>query len=121
MDTSDGAGNLNDDTQFSFTGHSNGLAVTSLTAGTFTETPGTFTPGDPGLVLPFRDNPANGMTTFIGHGPSGDGGCNNFYFGEVATLDVPNPTTGVPEPATFGLLFAGAGVLACFRRRLAQK
>jgi len=120
MDTSDGAGGLNDDTEFTFTGVNNGLTVSSLTAGTFTPDVGSFTPGDTGLIKPFVGNPTAGMTSFIGMGPNGDGPCTNCYFGEVATLDTPNPMTGVPEPATMGLLGIGACVLAYRYRRLVR-
>ena len=108
MDTSDGAGGVNDSTIFSFVGLSNSLAVASITAGT-NPPDGTFTPGDPGLIKPYRDNPANGMTSFVGDGPSGDGGCSNCYFGMVATLNTPE-VTAVPEPST--LLFFGSALIA---------
>jgi len=85
MDTSDGGGNVDDSSIFQFTGTANGLAVTSVTAGT--DPPdGTFTPGDPGLIMPYRDG-GDGSTSFVGDGPSGDGGCSNCYFGLVATLN----------------------------------
>ena len=117
MDTSDGAGGLSDASIFQLTGISNGLAVTSLTAGTSTGTPGTFTPGDPGLLLPYRDNPTGTSESFIGQGPSGDGGCNNCYYGEVATLNTPNPGGSVPEPASLGLVLCGIGLIGWLRRR----
>jgi len=111
-DTSEGDGGVNDSSIFRFTGLSNSAAVTSKTAGTNTPD-GTFTPGDPGLITPFRDAP-NGSSriSFVGDGPSGDGGCNNCYFGLVATLEA-TPVTGVPEPSTLllmgsALLFIGA-------------
>jgi hypothetical protein len=91
MDTSEGAGGVADSSIFQFTGLSNGAAVTSLTAGTSTGTAGTFTPA------------GGGQTTFVGLGPSGDGGCTNCYFGLVATLNA-TPASGVPEPSTFLLL-----------------
>jgi uncharacterized protein (TIGR03437 family) len=85
MDTSDGGGNVDDSSIFRFTGTANGLAVTSVTAGT-NAPDGTFTPGDPGLIMPYRDG-GDGSTSFVGDGPSGDGGCSNCYFGLVATLN----------------------------------
>ena len=105
MDTSDGAGGVTDSTEFTFTGVSNGLAVSSITAGTSTPIPGSFTAGDPGLFKPFRDNPTAGTTSFLGLGPSGDGGCSNCYFGAVATLQTPT-VSPVPEPGTMMLLSA---------------
>jgi hypothetical protein len=102
-DTSDGSGGVSDASIFAFTGLDNGLATSSLTAGASTAIPGTFTPGDPGLFHPYRDNPLNGSTSFVGLGPNGDGGCNNCYFGLVATLDTPSTAT-VPEPTTVGFL-----------------
>lgn len=116
MDTSDGAGGVNDSTAFTFTGLDNALAVTSTTAGTSTTVPGTFTAGDPGLIQPFRGNPTGGSTSFLGLGPSGDGGCSNCYYGLVATLDTPN-LTGVPEPGTPALLITGLGVIGWMARR----
>jgi hypothetical protein len=108
MDTSDGDGNVNDSSIFSLTGKLGALTVTS----------GDFTPGE--FVLPFRDNPANGSTTFVGQGPSGDGGCSNCYFGKIATLSVPS-STGVPEPASWALMMVGFGLsgAALRRRRMA--
>ena len=113
QDTSDGAGGVSDSSMFSLTGFYNSLAITSTTAGTSTAVPGTFTAGDPGLIHPFRDNPANGSTSFLGLGPSGDGGCSNCYFGEVATLDTP-ATNATPEPGTPVLLVTGLGAMAWF-------
>jgi hypothetical protein len=112
VDTSEGEGGIADSSIFRFIGLSNSAAVTSRTAGTNTPD-GTFTPGDPGLIKPFRDAP-NGSSriSFVGLGPSGDTGCNNCYFGLVATLEA-TPVTGVPEPSTLllmgsALLFIGA-------------
>jgi len=90
MDTSDGAGNVDDTSIFKFTGTSNGAAVTSPTAGSLTTNPGTFVPGDPGLIKPFI-SPAGGSTSFVGDGPQGDAGCTNCYFSTVATLNNPDP------------------------------
>lgn len=109
-DTSDGAGGLTDSTMFKFVGFDNSAIVTSMTAGTSTAVPGTFTSGDPGLFKPFRDNPAAGTTSFIGQGPSGDGGCSNCYFGVVATLDTPGATS-TPEPGTAASLIVGLGLM----------
>jgi len=117
MDTSDGGGGVADDSIFMFTGLSNTLAVTSLTAGTGAAN-GTFTSGDPGLIKPFRDNPTgSSRVSFLGDGPSGDGGCNNCYFGLVATLDTPNVVSGVPEPSTL-LLFGSALIAIGAARKL---
>jgi PEP-CTERM motif len=119
-DTSDGAGGLSDSSIFEFTGTSDGLAVTSFTAGSFTAIAGTFTPGDPGLDLPYRDNPTGASReSFVGLGPSGDGGCNNCYFGEVATLDVPS-ANATPEPASVVLLLSGVGLISWARRRASR-
>ena len=92
MDTSEGAGRVDDTSIFQFTGTANGLAVTSVTAGT-NPPDGTFTPGDPGLIMPWR-SPAGGKTSFVGDGPDGDGGCTNCYFGVVAGLNTSAATTG---------------------------
>jgi hypothetical protein len=116
MDTSDGAGGLSDSSIFRLTASDNGLAVTSVTFGSSTGTPDTFTPGDPGLFLTYRDPGATGMTSFIGMGPDGDGGCNNCYFGEVATLNVPS-STGAPEPGVAALMFGGVAALLTLRHR----
>jgi hypothetical protein len=115
MDTSEGAGGVNDNSIFRFTGLSSGATATSITAGTNTPD-GTFTPGDPGLITPFRDSP-NGPSriSFVGDGPSGDAGCSNCYFGLVATLAA-TPVTGVPEPSTL-LLFGSALVAIGAARR----
>jgi hypothetical protein len=110
MDTSDGSGGVSDSSVFSFTGTSTGLAVTSLTAGTGPAN-GTFTSGDTGLIKPCRDAPTrSSRTSFLGLGPSGDGGCSNCYFALVATLDTPNVVSGVPEPST--LLPFGSALIA---------
>ena len=114
MDTSDGDGGVADDSIFSFTGISNVLAVSSLTAGTGPAN-GTFTAGDPGLIKQWI-SPTDGRTSFIGDGPNGDGGCNNCYFGLVATLNTPN-VSGVPEPSTF-LLFGSALIAIGAARKL---
>jgi phage tail protein X len=115
QDTSDGVGGLTDNSIFKFTGTDNSLAVTSTTFGTSTGTPGTFTPGDPGLDLPYRSPVSAGSSiSFIGDGPSGDGGCNNCYYGEVATL---NTVSGVPEPASPTLLILGLGTVCWMGRR----
>jgi hypothetical protein len=115
-DTSDGDGGLTDASIFKFTGLDAGLAVSSTTAGSSTGTPGTFTPGDPGLAKPFRDNPANGSTSFLGLGPNGDGGCNNCYFGLVATLNTPS-VSSVPEPSSYALLMTGLSMAAWVRAK----
>jgi hypothetical protein len=115
QDTSDGAGGLTDSSIFEFTGTSNALAVDSLTAGSSTAISGTFTPGDPGLFLPYRGNPLAGSTSFIGHGPNGDGPCSNCYFGVVATLNTPSVSV-TPEPASLLLLGTGLACLAVRRR-----
>jgi hypothetical protein len=120
MDTSDGADGVTDASVFKFTGLNNGLAVTSTTAGTSTGTPGTFTAGDPGLFMPYRDNPSNGSTSFLGLGPNGDGPCFNCYYGEVATLNTPT-TTGTPEPQTLSLMLGGMVSLLWLGRRPAKK
>ena len=117
-DTSEGDGGVDDSTIFKFTGTSNGQTVTSTTAGTSTAVPGTFTPGDPGLIKPWLDAGSTGKTSFIGLGPDGDGGCTDCYYGVVATLNagagatgsslqfttttLPAGTVGVPYSATIG-------------------
>ena len=113
-DTSEGEGGITDSSIFRFTGLSNSAAVTSKTAGTNTPD-GTFTPGDPGLIHPFITPVGGGSTSFVGLGPSGDAGCNNCYFGLVATLEA-TPVTGVPEPSTL-LLFGSALVAIGAARR----
>jgi uncharacterized protein (TIGR03437 family) len=92
MDTSEGAGGVDDTSIFQFTGIANGLAVTSVTAGT-NPPDGTFTPGDPGLIMPWR-SPAGGKTSFVGDGPDGDADCTNCYFGVVASLNTSASATG---------------------------
>jgi len=57
MDTSDGAGGLSDSSIFSFTGTSGGTAVTSNTPGS---PAGTFTSGNPALLLRFRSPVTSG-------------------------------------------------------------
>ena len=107
-DTSDGGGSVSDASVFSFTGLEGALSVTS----------GTFTAGDPGLIRPYRDNPASGSTSFLGNGPSGDGGCSNCYFGQIALLSTPS-VGSVPEPSTWAMMllgFAGVGFMA-YRRK----
>jgi len=109
MDTSDGAGGVSDTSVWSFTGTDNGQSATT----------GNFTAGQANLILPFRDNPANGSTSFLGLGPSGDGGCSNCYFGPIAAINTPT-VTAAPEPGACGLALTGAGMLAFFvRRRMA--
>ena len=106
MDTSDGQGAVNDSSAFAFTGLQGLLAVTS----------GSFTPSQ--SYLPYRDNPAY-STSFVGQGPNGDGGCNNCYFGQVATLSVPNPVSGTPEPGSWALMIGGFGLVGTAVRRRA--
>ncbi len=119
-DTSDGDGGLTDASIFSFTGTDNALAVKSTTFGSSTGTAGTFTPGDPGLDLPFRSPITAGSSiSFIGDGPSGDSSCTNCYFGEVATLNTPT-ITATPEPGTLTLLIGGLGAIGFFRRRISK-
>ncbi len=103
QDTSDGQGNVNDASIFSFTGLQGILNVTS----------GPFTPSQ--SYRPWIDN-VNYQTSFIGQGPDGDG-CTNCYFGQIATLSVPN-VSAVPESSTWAMMllgFAGIGFLA-YRR-----
>jgi PEP-CTERM motif-containing protein len=116
MDNSDGAGSVSDSSVFKFTGLSNGLAVSSFTHGSSTGTAGTFTPDDPGLDLPYRDNPTWTSVSFVGDGPSGDGGCTDCYYDTVATLNVPT-AAGTPEPASLGLALSGFGAMVWMRRR----
>ena len=108
MDTSEGDGGVDDKSIFKFTGTSNGVAVTSTTAGTSTAIPGTFTPADPGLFLPWRDVGSTGRTSFLGNGPDGDGGCNNCYYGLVATLNAGAASTGSFLQFTTSTLPSGA-------------
>jgi len=117
QDTSDGDGGLTDSSIFKFTGTSNARAVTSLTAGSSTGIAGTFTPGDPGLFKVWRDAGATGMTSFIGDGPNGDGGCTNCYYALIATLNTPPDAGAVPEPATSALVIAGLGWMGWIGRR----
>ncbi len=117
-DTSDGDGGVTDGSIFRVTGLSAGLAVFSLTAGSSTGTPGTFTPGDPGLTKPYISPVGGGSTTFVGLGPNGDGGCTNCYFGLVATLNT-ETVTGVPEPST--LLLFGSALIALGAARKLKK
>ena len=118
-DTSDGAGGVTDASVFSFTGTDNTLAVTSTTFGSSTGTAGTFTAGDPGLDKPYIFPVSAGSSvSFLGLGPSGDGGCTNCYYGEVATLNTPN--AGTPEPGTLTLLIGGLGAIGIFRRRISK-
>lgn len=119
QDTSDGAGGVNDSSIFKFTGTSNGLAVTSLTAGSSTAIAGTFTPGDPGLFKPWI-SPSGGSTSFVGDGPSGDPGCTNCYFGLVATLNTPT-VSATPEPGSFSLFWIGLGAASLIVRRRATR
>ncbi len=107
QDTSDGDGSVSDGSVFSFTGSQGLLAVTS----------GNFTAGDAALIKPFRDNPANGSTSFLGFGPSGDGGCSNCYYGQIATLSVASPVSSIPEPASWGLMLAGFGLAGLNMRK----
>jgi hypothetical protein len=115
MDTSDGSGGVTDSTIFKFTGISNTLAVSSITAGSSTGIAGTFTAGDPGLAKPWI-SPGGGSTSFLGLGPNGDGGCTNCFFSVVATLNT--PTVGsVPEPQSFVLVLTGLGMVGWIVRR----
>jgi hypothetical protein len=110
QDTSDGEGNVNDTSAFSLTGLSGLLAVTS----------GIFHPGDAALILPYRDNP-NASTSFVGDGPNGDGGCNDCYFGQIATLSVPDVVGATPLPGALPLFASGLGALGLLGRRLKRK
>ena len=105
MDTSDGQGAVTDSSVFAFTGAQSALAVTS----------GSFTPSQ--SYLPFRDNP-NYLTSFVGQGPNGDGGCSNCYFGKIATLSVPS-VSGTPEPGAWALMIVGFGLVGGASRRRA--
>jgi hypothetical protein len=122
QDTSDGDGGVNDSSIFKFTGVDNGQPVTSTTFGSSTAIAGTFTPADPGLFLPYRAPVGGGSTSFVGDGPSGDPGCTNCYYGQVATLNTPT-ITATPEPQSFA--FMGAGLVAMawisFRRRTGSR
>ena len=120
QDTSDGEGGVTDASIFKFVGLQGALSVTSQTAGASTAIAGTFTAGDPGLFQPYRDNPANGQTSFLGLGPNGDGPCSNCYFNEVATLDVSSVGT-VPEPAAWSMMLLGFGLLGSILRRGREK
>lgn len=112
LDTSDGAGNITDSSVWSFTGTDAGQSVTS----------GNITAGESSLLMPFINPTVSGsMVSFIGQGPSGDGGCNVCYFGPIASLASSSSTGGgggsaVPEPADFSLIALGIGVIACFAR-----
>jgi hypothetical protein len=117
MDTSDGAGGVNDSSVFSFTGLSGLLALTSNGPGS----PGTFSPGNLALLMPWRDNPIGTSISFVGDGPSGDGGCFNCYFGQVATLDVPSVVSGTPLPAALPLFATGLGALGLLGWRRKRK
>ena len=97
MDTSDGDGGLNDATVFQFIGAQGSSTVTS----------GSFSPSE--SYLPWR-SPSGGSTSFVGQGPNGDGGCNNCYFGQIATLSVSGVST--PEPSTWVMMGIGFGGLA---------
>jgi hypothetical protein len=108
QDTSDGQGHVNDSSVFSFTGLSSLLAVTS----------GLFHPGDAALILPWRDNP-NAFTSFIGQGPDGDG-CNNCYFGQIATLSTPD-VSATPIPAALPLFASGLGAMGFLAKRRKRK
>jgi hypothetical protein len=116
QDTSDGAGGIDDTSIFKFTGTDNGLAVTSTTFGSSTAIPGTFTPRDPGLFLPYRTHLGGVSTSFVGDGPTGDGSCINCYYGEVATLN----TGTVPEPQSFILAISGLIGMCWITRRRAH-
>jgi hypothetical protein len=114
MDTSDGDGHVSDSSVFSFTGLFGLAAVTSNTPGS---PAGTFSPGNPLLLLPYRDDPIGTSISFVGDGPSGDGGCSNCYFGQVATLDIPN-VGATPLPATWVMMLTGfVGLGFMFYRR----
>ena len=116
QDTSDGQGGVSDGSIFSFTGLAGLLAVTSNTPG---DLPGTFSPGNPALILPARDLPT-WFVSFVGFGPNGDGGCFNCYFGRVATLDVPDAST-TPLPAALPLFATGLGALGLLGWRRKRK
>lgn len=103
MDTSDGDGGVSDASIFTFTGTSAGQAVTS----------GSIVPGDPSLIMTWRDPGATGQTSFIGLGPDGDGGCTNCYFGKIGSGSI----AAVPEPSNLSLYLAGLGLLGAAMRR----
>ncbi len=101
-DTSDGAGGVSDASIFTFTGTFGAQAITS----------GGIVSGNPALIRTWI-SPTNGQTSFLGLGPSGDGGCNNCYFAQIGTAAAP-----VPLPsATWLFCPAIAGVLRIAKRR----
>jgi hypothetical protein len=116
-DTSDGVAGVTDSSIFSFTGLSGVLAVTSNTSGS---PAGTFSAGNSSLIKPWI-SPSGGSTSFLGLGPSGDAGCTNCYFGQVATLDVPSVVSGTPLPAALPLFASGLGALGMLGWRRKRK